>query len=353
MLDKWFKIPWEDIEKELENRVEEVFLKFFETIDDTEEDLKEIRKKFPNLNEVALANEIINESSKVTALIGGGAALPDLIPALGWTAMSATLVGDFCLTLREEMGMLLKFSFLFDPDSDIETRKKDVIRLLMFLARDKDKTPFAKEVLDDIEKVQVDVLSRKILIRVGVQLGVKFFRKKLMALIPGIGIALSGGVNYIGTKSVGKLGIEFFQNKAEFIRVHGQSTSNLEVTNRAILQIMVNLCKMGDSVSEDQRKDMNDLMEVFGYTNDEKEALLKQLDEEDITPISIKDIRKMTDEDRRYVLKQGIKVMPQNASSKQENYLEFITRAFGLSQLELKKLKKELQGEEEEASASS
>ena len=115
MLD-WFKVPWDEIEKELESKVESVFLKGFETITDTEQELDVVRKRFPDLNEVALGNEIIKDSSKVTAVIGGGAALPDLIPGLGWAAMTTTLVGDFCLTLREEMSMLLKFSFLFDPD---------------------------------------------------------------------------------------------------------------------------------------------------------------------------------------------------------------------------------------------
>ena len=158
--------------------------------------------------------------------------------------------------------MLLKFSFLFDPDCELEQRKRDVVSLLMFIARDKDKNAFAKEVLEDIEKVQIDVLSRKILIRVGVQLGLKFFRKKLMAFIPGIGIALSGGVNFLGTRQVGKLGIDFFRNKAEFIRVHGQSSTNLEVTKRAALQMMVNLCKMGEKI-DDSLKDRNH--RCYGY----------------------------------------------------------------------------------------
>ena len=341
MLD-WLKVPWDDIEKELESKVESVFLKGFETITDTEQELEEVRKRFPNLNEVALGNEIIKDSSKVTAVIGGGAALPDLIPGLGWVTMTTTLVGDFCLTLREEMSMLLKFSFLFDPDCEIEQRKRDVVSLLMILARDKDKNAFAKEVLEDMDKVQIDVLSRKILIRVGVQLGLKFFRKKLMAFIPGIGIALSGGVNYLGTRQVGKLGIDFFRNKAEFIRVHGQSSTNLEVTKRASLQMMINLAKMGEKVSENQKTMVLDAMDIFGYTESEKEALLADLGGSDITPITVKDIRKMTDDDRKYVLKQGLQILGQSATTKQENYLEFITRAFGLTQTDLKKIKQQL-----------
>lgn len=341
MLD-WFKVPWDEIEKELESKVESVFLKGFETITDTELELDEVRKRFPNLNEVALGNEIIKDSSKVTAVIGGGAALPDLIPGLGWAAMTTTLVGDFCLTLREEMSMLLKFSFLFDPDCELEQRKRDVVSLLMFIARDKDKNAFAKEVLEDIEKVQIDVLSRKILIRVGVQLGLKFFRKKLMAFIPGIGIALSGGVNFLGTRQVGKLGIDFFRNKAEFIRVHGQSSTNLEVTKRAALQMMVNLCKMGEKMDDSQKTVITDAMDIFGYSEKEKTAVMTELDSPEITPIAIKDIRRMTDDDRKYVLKQGLKILENSVSTKQENYLEFITRAFGLTQTDLKKIRDQI-----------
>ena len=238
--------------------------------------------------------------------------------------------------------MLLKFSFLFDPDCELEQRKRDVVSLLMFIARDKDKNAFAKEVLEDIEKVQIDVLSRKILIRVGVQLGLKFFRKKLMAFIPGIGIALSGGVNFLGTRQVGKLGIDFFRNKAEFIRVHGQSSTNLEVTKRAALQMMVNLCKMGEKMDDSQKTVITDAMDIFGYSEKEKTAVVTELDSPEITPIAIKDIRRMTDDDRKYVLKQGLKILENSVSTKQENYLEFITRAFGLTQTDLKKIRDQI-----------
>ena len=199
-----------------------------------------------------------------------------------------------------------------------------------------------KRGITDMEKVQIDVLSRKILIRVGVQLGLKFFRKKLMAFIPGIGIALSGGVNFLGTRQVGKLGIDFFRNKAEFIRVHGQSSTNLEVTKRAALQMMVNLCKMGEKVLDSQKTVINDAMDIFGYSEKEQSAVMSELDNAEITPIAIKDIRRMTDDDRRYVLKQGLKILEDSVSTKQENYLEFITRAFGLTQTDLKKIRDQI-----------
>jgi hypothetical protein len=345
-----FRVPWNEIEKELEGRVEEVFLKVFETIDDTHQDLKTLRETYPSLNEVALAHEIIKDSSKTTAMIGGGAAVPDLVPGIGWTAMVASLIGDYCLTLREEMGMLLKFSFLFDHDSEDIQREKDVISLLMFISRDKDKTPFAREIVEDVDKLQIDVLSRKIMVRVGVQLGLKFFKKKLVAFIPGIGIALSGGVNYLGTRTLGKLGIEFFQNKAEFIRVHGQSSTNLEVTKRASIQMMVNLMKMGGEPTEFQKEILKDSLEIFGYSDEERSAVNEDLSRSDISPIAIRDIRQMTDEDKGYVLKQGLKILVDSVSSKQENYLEFITRAFGLTQNDLRTIRKETREQENSAS---
>ena len=163
-----------------------------------------------------------------------------------------------------------------------------------------------------------------------------------MAFIPGIGVALSGGVNFLGTRQVGKLGIEFFRNKAEFIRVHGQSSSNLEVTKRAALQMMVNLCKMGEKILDSQKTVINDAMDIFGYSEKEQSAVMSELDNAEITPIAIKDIRRMTDDDRRYVLKQGLKILEDSVSTKQENYLEFITRAFGLTQTDLKKIRDQI-----------
>lgn len=344
-----FKIPWEEVEKELESRVEEVFLKVFDTVDDIEEDLVSLRKSYPNLNETALANEVIKETSKVTAVIGSGAALPDLLPGIGWAAMIASLIGDYCFTLREEMKMLLKFSFLFEQDIETLQRKKDVISLLMVLARDKNSAPFARDVLEDLDKLQVDVLSRKILIRVGVQLGLKFFRKKLMALIPGIGIALSGGVNFLGTRSVGKLGIDYFKNKAEFIRVHGQSSTNLEVTKRGSIQMMINLVKMGGTVDSKFKDKISDAMDIFGYSEEERKKYMQDLEKPEVTPIAIKDIRQMTEEDKIYIIKQGLSLLVEGSTTKQENYLEFVARAFGMTQTDLKKIRNESKNLENEA----
>jgi hypothetical protein len=339
---EWFKIPWDKIEEELEVRVGEVFDKVFDTLDDCEVEVQKYRSQFSNYNENALACEIIADTSKRTSVIGGVSAAPALVPGLGWSVMIATLAGDYALTLREEMGMFLKFSFLYEVDVDYDQRKKDVITLLLFLARDKKKTPFAKEVLEDLQKEQIDVLARKILIRAGVQLGIRFFRRKLLSILPGIGIVLSGGVNYLGTKSVGKLATQYFQDKAEFIRVHGQSDSNVTVTQRASIQMMINLGKMAGDISDQMRQSIQDQMDIFGYTEEQQKPYMDDFEKRELTPISVKDIRAMSEEDRRYVLKQGLKFAGSSLSVKQENYLDFITRAFGMTELELKKMREEI-----------
>ena len=83
-------------------------------------------------------------------------------------------------------------------------------------------------------------------------------------------------------------------------------------------------------------------MDIFGYSDKEQNAVMSELDNTEITPIAIKDIRRMTDDDRRYVLKQGLKILEDSVSTKQENYLEFITRAFGLTQTDLKKIRDQI-----------
>ncbi|MCO4783892.1 MAG: hypothetical protein KC646_16305 [Candidatus Cloacimonetes bacterium] len=336
-------IPWEDIEKQLEEKVGDVFLKVFETIDDKEEEVQKLRKEFTTLNEKALADEVIKQTSQKTAVIGGAAALPDLLPGIGWTAMIASLIGDFCLTLREELGMLLQFSFLFDKDENLGQRKKDVISFLVFLSRDKDNNAFAKEVLEEVQQFQFDQISKKIMIRIGVQLGIKFFKKKMISFIPGIGIALSGGVNYLGTRSVGALGIKYFENKAEFIRVHGQSSSNMEVTNRTTMQMMINIIKMGSSISDAQKEAINSNLEIFGYSEDEKKAWTDELEKDEINPIAMKDIKAMTDEDKKYVLRQGLQIMPSSPHNRQRGYIDFITRAFGLTPSDVNAIKKQVE----------
>ncbi|MCJ8346226.1 hypothetical protein MJH12_11845 [bacterium] len=333
-------IPWEEIEKQLEEKVGDVFFKVFETIDDKEEQVKVLRKEFSSLNERALADEVIKSTSQKTAMIGGAAALPDLLPGVGWAAMTASLIGDFCLTLREELGMLLQFSFLFDSDEALDQRKKDVISFLIFLSRDKDTNAFAKEVLEEVQQFQFDQISKKIMIRIGVQLGLKFFRKKMVAFIPGLGIALSGGVNYLGTRSVGAMGIKFFENKAEFIRVHGQSSSNMEVTNRTTMQMVINIVKMGTSISDEQRSAIDANLSIFGYSEDEKKSWNDELEKDEINPIAMKDIKAMTDEDKKYVMRQGLKILPDSPHSRQRGYIDFITRAFGLTPADVNNIQK-------------
>ncbi len=338
-----FRIPWDDIEKELETRVQDVFLKVFETMGDTAKEVEALRKRFPNLNENALAQEIIRETSNRTAVIGGGAALPDLIPGMGWSAMIVTLAGDFAMTLRETMAMFLKFSFLFEPDETEQQRKKDVVSLLVFMSKDSSSAGFARETLDDLQKLKLDVAFRKVFVRAAVHLGIKVMKKKLFAFVPGLGIALSGGVNYLGTRQAGRLGVDYFRNKAEFLRRSGAGAISLETTQKATVQMMVNLIKMGEK-SETQLESLEDTMEMFGFKNEIRAEIRSDLQKKEITPIPIKDIKAMSQEDRRYVLKQGLKLAPR-PTSKQENYLEFINRAFGLTQVDMKNLRDEVRSE--------
>ena len=167
--------------------------------------------------------------------------------------------------------------------------------------------------------------------------------KKLISFIPGLGIALSGGVNYMGTRSVGNLGIKYFENKVEFIRVHGQSSSNMEVTNRTTMQMIINIVKMGATISEDQKNIINDTLDIFAFDEKQKKAWLDELEKEEINPIAIKDIKAMSTDDKKYVLREGLKIMPEKPQSKQSGYIDFITRAFGLNPSEVSAIKKEIQ----------
>ena len=106
--------------------------------------------------------------------------------------------------------------------------------------------------------------------------------------------------------------------------------------------MMVNLCKMGEKIEDSQKTVITDAMDIFGYSEKEQAALISELNSPEITPIAIKDIRRMTDDDRKYVLKQGLKILESSISTKQENYLEFITRAFGLTQTDLKKIRDQI-----------
>ena len=101
--------------------------------------------------------------------------------------------------------------------------------------------------------------------------------------------------------------------------------------------MMVNLCKMGEKIEDSHKTVITDAMDIFGYSEKEQNAVISELDSPEITPIAIKDIRRMTDDDRKYVLKQGLKILESSISTKQENYLEFITRAFGLTQTDFEK----------------
>ncbi|MBI4859800.1 MAG: DUF533 domain-containing protein [Candidatus Riflebacteria bacterium] len=327
-------LPWKDMGDYLEKSVEKTFDTIFSTLDGIEGEVKVLLDKDLQLSRDKLAEEIISQSSKATAMIGGSAALPDLLPT-AWPALIPSIAGDFALTLRAELAMLLKLAYLYGPDLPREERKKEAVGILAaYRAPEGERGSAAREVGIDVMKIGSKHVTRKAFVVLAKKLAERYFKKKLVAVVPVVGIALSGGVNYLGTRSLGDFAKRYYQNR----RVPETEVSSVsgEVAHfqRCYLQVMINMAKIDRQVPKEEEDLLKDSLLMFGYPKEEQERFLADLHNLEVNnPITHEDIGRLTEEDCRFILKQGIAMIyaDKKKSIQEANYLEVLRKRFSLT----------------------
>lgn len=327
----WFpKVPWDEIEKYLEDTSEGLFRSAFADMEQVEAEVQGMVDKDIELYRDQVAEQLIAASAQRTLMIGGGAALPDLLPLGGWPMLIASIGSDFALTLREEMNMLLKLAFLYGKDLSREERQREALGLMKLAGEGKIDTAASIEPAKLLGLIGTKHISKKILVQIGKQVGTRFFQKKLVALIPGLGILLSGGVNYYSTRRIGEYSQQFYQARARSGRWGDSSPlAAMDTFERCFLQVLVNIAKVDKKITRDERTLLEDSMLMFGLDEDASAAFMGQLEDlENLAPVADRELRGLSREDRRYILEQGIRMAyaDRHKSPEEASYLEVLGR---------------------------
>jgi|GEM_PF-1022043 len=341
-------IPWKELGEYLEKSVEKTFDTIFSTLDGIEGEVKVLMDRDLQIPREMLAEEIIQQSSKATAMIGGSAALPDLLPT-AWPMLVPSICGDFALTLRTEVAMLLKLAYLFGPELPREDRKKEAVGILAaYRAPEGEPGSAAREVGLDMVRIGSKHVSRKAFVALARKLGERFLRKKLVAIVPILGVALSGGINYMGTRSLGDYALAHYRTR-KFSESEAAGVAS-EVTHfqRCYLKTMINVAKIDRLVTKEEEDLLKDSLMMFGCSKEEQERYFAHLHNLDsIDPITNDEIGRLSEEDCRFILKQGIAMMyaDRKKTMQETNYLEVLRKRFGLNPDSVNVLENEVRAE--------
>jgi len=309
-----FRIPWDSVNKTVEDATARTFDSIFDSLDGLEAEVQGLMDKDLEIYRDKIADQIITQACRKTAFIGGGAALPDLLPVAGWATFVAAVGADFALTLREDLSMLLKLAFLYGQDVTREDRKKQAISLLAVVGSgDGGKGNPAREVSKLMGMIGTKHISRRILVKIGKKLGERFFKRKLVKLIPGVGILLSGGVNYYSTRQLGEYARNYFVDRSESTDRASGISNEMKLFQSIYLHALSNVAKKDGDICPEEVDLLKDSMLMFGYTGSEQERCLKELhDLATIIELVEQDCRKLPEQDRTFILKQALTMMLAN-----------------------------------------
>ncbi len=299
-----FKIPWDEINKSVEDATARSFDSIFNSLDGLEAEVQGLMDKDLELYRDKVAEQIIGEACKKTAIIGGGAAIPDILPLAGWSTFIAAVGADFALTLREDLSMLMRLAYLYGQDVSREDRKKQAVSLLAAVGSKEGKGNPTREVTKLMGMIGTKHVSRKLLIKVGRKLGERFFKRKLIKLIPGVGILLSGGVNYYSTRTLGEYAQDYFVECAETGERAAGIANEMKLFHELYLRALANTAKKDGAICDEELTSFKDSMLMFGYTSAEQDKCLTELNDlENIVELETRDCKKLSEQDRSFILK--------------------------------------------------
>jgi uncharacterized membrane protein YebE (DUF533 family) len=349
----WDKLPsWKDIEERIGDTVGKTIDTVFSTLGSEEHEDQVKAKMDADLAKSRdhLADELISESCKKTAMIGGGAALPDLLPVGGWPMLVASIGTDFTLTLREELAMLSKLAYLYGQDSSRELRQREAISLLAAV-KASDGEPKGSptgEVSLLMAKMGAKHVSRKVLRKILTEIAKKFYLKKLLVMIPFLGIGISGGLNYYSTSTLGDYAKAYYQKRKVGNAEVDTIVSEIQHFQKCFLQVMINMAKVDKKIPREEEELLKDSMLMFGYSRDEQDAYFKELyNLEVMNPVTTDDLRKLSEDDRQYIFKQALAMalVDHKESLAEKNYLDMLRKLFAIDARTVQNLRTEVQEE--------
>jgi uncharacterized membrane protein YebE (DUF533 family) len=341
-------VPWKSFGNAVERAVDGMFETMFSTLAGIEGEVKVLLDRDLALSRDKLADEIIAETAKTTALTGGLAASFDLIPS-AWPMLIPSIVADFVATLRADLAMLLKLAYLYGPDLAREERKREAIGLLAaYRAPEGERGSAAREVGVDMAKIGSKHVTRKAFVALARKIAERYLRKKLVAIVPVLGIALSGGVNYLGSRNLGDFAKRHYQKRKHTSSEASAVASEVLHFQRCYVQVMINMAKIDRVVSKEEEELLRDALMMFGYAKEEQDRWMADLHNlEAANPITGEDIGRLSEDDCKFILKQGIAMLwaDRKKAIQEANYLEVLRKRFGLSPDVVSALENEVRSE--------
>ncbi len=113
----------------IDRYVDEYLKGIFNSALGVEAEVTLLRERYPHLDRARLAERIVADAVTRSGQLGAVLGIPTLVPVLGTAFLFGTITADASLLLREQLSMLIKLSFLYDPERPRADRELDAADL--------------------------------------------------------------------------------------------------------------------------------------------------------------------------------------------------------------------------------
>lgn len=174
--------------------------------------VQSLRKKNPGLSERELCERIIAEKSRLCATSGALTALPATVPVIG---IVVTLIGgtavDIAAVSYFMAEMVLEMSAVYGRNLNLPGVSREAL-WVMGSAVGADMANKA------VSKTAVKQMGNQVFVRmmqeVLVSLGIRATQRTVLRIIPLIGAAISGSVNYYICRRVGRVAADYYEKNS-------------------------------------------------------------------------------------------------------------------------------------------
>ena len=103
-----------------------------------EADVRLMRERYPHQDALRLSERIVADSVTRSGQLGVVVGLATLVPIFGGAFLFGTIAADASLLLREQLAMLIRLSYLYDPDRPRAERELEAVGFFALHASDGD-----------------------------------------------------------------------------------------------------------------------------------------------------------------------------------------------------------------------
>ena len=126
-----------------------------------------LRERHPHLDPARLADRIVGEAVTKSGQLGVVLGAVTLVPVLGSWLMVGVVAADASLLMREQLAMLIKLGFLYEPQRTRAARESDaVLMMARFAAEGETPTSAVPTVIGHFARQSFKHLARRLLHRI-------------------------------------------------------------------------------------------------------------------------------------------------------------------------------------------